>query len=126
MIEFKSSQKMVNILHNLEVQAVVMVNSGFQVQYVLMKKDILYVMEVDNHRASVFEIMDSSEITLRARATSLPVLFNKASTNYTPPKFLITFRRRAEPFYYGGIVINKHGVVYVTDSYYDELQMFLV
>ena len=91
------------------------------------KNDILYVTEVDNHCISAFKIMDSSETSL---PHSLPVASsNEASTNrYTLPKFLTAFGKKSanEPFYYGGIAVDKRGVVYVTDSCNDELQIFLI
>ena len=96
------------------------------------KNDILYVTEVDNHRVSVFKI-DSSRTTSRhpvshpkaSRSASQPVLPSEAS--YLPPSFLTTFTKESvESFYYGGIAVDKQGVVYVTDSCHDELQMFLI
>ena len=91
------------------------------------KNDILYVTEIDNHRISVFKIMDSSETSL---PHSLPVASSsEASTNCcTLPKFLTAFGKKStnEPFYYGGIAVDKRGVVYVTDSCNDELQIFLI
>ena len=70
------------------------------------ENNILYVAEIDNHRISVFKIMDS----------------------YTLPKFLIAFGKEPihKPFYYGGIAVEKRGVVYVTDSCNDKLQVFLI
>jgi DNA-binding beta-propeller fold protein YncE len=95
------------------------------------ENDILYVTEVDNHRISVFKIMDSTETSLPHSASpptpSLPMA--RASTDrYTLPKFLTTFGKKSdhEPFYYGGIAVDKKGVVYVTDSCNDELQIFLI
>ena len=91
------------------------------------KNDILYVTEIDNHRISIFKIMGSSETSL---PHSLPVArSSEASTNrYTLPKFLAAFGKKSgkEPFYYGGIAVDKRGVVYVTDSCNDELQIFLI
>ena len=96
------------------------------------KNDILYVTEVDNHRVSVFKI-DSNRTTSwhpvshpkASRSASQPVLPSEAS--YLPPSFLTTFTKEsAESFYYGGIAVDKQGVVYITDSYHDELQMFLI
>ena len=96
------------------------------------KNDILYVTEVDNHRISVFKIIDNTETALphsfpptRSRAYSLP---EPSKANYTPPRFLTTFGKKPsrEPFYFGGIAVDKKGVVYVTDSCHDELQIFWI
>lgn len=88
------------------------------------ENNILYVTEVDNHRISVFKINDISISPPRPQTQSLPVF----SEDYTPPRFLTTFGRKSnhEPFYYGGIAVDKKGVVYITDSCNDELQMFLI
>ena len=100
---------------------------GFPSVVCIDKNNILYVTEVDNHRISVFKIIDNTASVSppRPRTHSLPVP-SKASTNYTPPRFLTTFGTKSEPFYYGGIAVDKKGVVYVTDSCHDELQMFLI
>ena len=91
------------------------------------KNDILYVTEIDNHRISVFRIMGNFETSLQH---SLPVASSsEASTNrYTLPEFLATFGKESdnEPYYYGGIAVGERGVVYVTDSCNDELQIFLI
>ena len=77
------------------------------------ENNILYVTEVDNHCISVFKIIDNAE-----------------SSPHMPPKFdfLTTFGKKSdrEPFYYGGIAVDKKGMVYVTDSCNDELQIFLI
>ena len=87
------------------------------------ENDILYVTEVDSHRISVFEITKTL-VHPRPRTQSLPA-FSEA---YTPPRFLTTFGKKSDhdPFYYGGIAVGKQGVVYVTDSCNDELQMFMI
>ena len=105
MIEFKSSQKVANTLHDGRLR--------FPSAVCIDENDILYVTEVDNHCISVFKINDNTE----------------ASTNFhIPPKFLTAFGKKSdcEPFYYGGIAVDKKGMVYVTDSCNDELKMFLI
>ena len=84
------------------------------------KNDILYVTEIDNYRISVFQIMDSSETSLSHSSSS--------TNRYTLPKFLTAFGKESvhKPFYYGGIAVDKRGVVYVTDSLNDELKIFLI
>ena len=80
------------------------------------KDDILYVTEIDNRRISVFKIMHSQPV-----ASS-----SEASTNRY--KFLTAFGKESvsKPYYYGGIAVDKRGMVYVTDSRIDELQIFLI
>ena len=105
---------------------------GFPGAVCIDKNDILYVTEVDNHRVSVFKI-DSNRTTLQ-HSVSPPRASQSASSperpsraNYSPPSFITTFTKEsAESFYYGGIAVDKQGVVYVTDSCHDELQMFLI
>ena len=92
------------------------------------ENDILYVTEVDNHCISVFKIIDNTETLLQSVVSSTKLSLPASSTNsYTTPKFITTFGKKSkhEPFYYGGIAVNKKGMVYVTDSCNDELQIFL-
>ncbi len=95
------------------------------------ENDLLYVTEVDTHRISVFKIMDSTESSLPhsvSPPTPLLPMARAGTDHYTLPKFLTTFGKKSnhEPFYYGGIAVDKKGLVYVTDSYNDELQIFLI
>ena len=92
------------------------------------ENDILYVTEVDNHCISVFKIIDNTETSLQSVVFSTKPSLPAYSTNsYTAPKFITTFGKKSkhEPFYYGGIAVDKKGMVYVTDSCNDELQIFL-
>ena len=117
------------------------------------ENDILYVTEVDNYQVSVFRITDSAQYAFQLlcapynassssssphaagfSSTSRSVLSSPlsihASYSYSQPTFLTTFGKgpnmRPRPYYHGGIAINKQGIVYVTDSGNDDLQMFLL
>lgn len=107
---------------------------GFPSAVCIDENDTLYVTEVDNYRISVFQIesnKSTSQHTLSpsstrvSRSTSLPMQSGKAG--YSPPSFVTTFGKKStESFYYGGIAVDKQGVLYVTDRFHDELQMFLI